>query len=442
MDEATKAETGGERVWTFWVSHALPFSSYVFNRFAEDRGWRMAAGLSYTSLLAIVPLTAIAFSMLAAFPVFENVREQFQDAVFSNLLPQSADAMRTYLDKFVGNTTSLSAVGIVALAGTAVLLLGTIEADLNSLFRVERPRALAARLLVFWAMITLGPLLLGASFSLSTYLFAATEWMGLDVISGPLGALTQFVPTLIIIILLTLFYFTIPNRPVQVLSACAGGVVAGLMFALLRKIFGWYVATFPTYQSIYGALSVIPIFLIWMYLSWAVVLMGAVMTASVSEWRRSGGQPLDVELPAGPRLVVALRVLAMLNVASQAGARVSRRQFLNELGSGEEALDRILKFLRDGKFVDRSERNGWILVRDIDTATLYDLYVALRLGLRDEDIKITANTGWEVQLRERLHELQKAQAGATNVTLKSVLTVPEAVEGGAVTELRPKPGND
>ena len=139
----------------------------------------MAAGLSYTSLLAIVPLTAIAFSMLAAFPVFSGVRDVLQDAVFSNLLPQTADATKDYFNQFIQNTTTLSAVGIVALAATAVLLLGTIEADMNAIFRVVRPRALVPRLLVFWALLTLGPLLLGASFSLSTYFFCS-HTMGRD----------------------------------------------------------------------------------------------------------------------------------------------------------------------------------------------------------------------------------------------------------------------
>ena len=155
------------------------FFSYVGGRFSSDRCLRMAAGLSYTSLLAIVPLTAIAFSMLAAFPVFSGVRDVLQDAVFSNLLPQTADATKDYFNQFIQNTTTLSAVGIVALAATAVLLLGTIEADMNAIFRVVRPRALVPRLLVFWALLTLGPLLLGASFSLSTYFFCS-HTMGRD----------------------------------------------------------------------------------------------------------------------------------------------------------------------------------------------------------------------------------------------------------------------
>lgn len=420
--EDTDRERAAGRGVGFWLTHGRPFGKFVFHRFVEDRGWRMAAGLSYASLLAIVPLMAVAFSMLAAFPVFENVRDQFQDAVFANLLPQSAVTMRAYFDKFIGNTASLSAVGVIALALTSVLLLGAIEADMNILFRVKRARPLASRLLVFWAMITLGPLLLGASFSLSTYLFAATEWMGLDILNGPLGFVTRLVPTLIIIVLLILFYFTVPNRQVQVLSAVAGGVMAGVLFALLRRGFGWYVATFPTYQNIYGALSVIPIFLIWMYLSWTIVLMGAVMTASISEWRSSGGRPFRGDLLSGPRLVVSLRILSMLNAASRSGRRIGRKEFLASLQSGEQAIEHLLQLLRDANFVDRSERAGWVLTRDIGAATLYDLYRALHLGLRDEDVVVSGSDGWEAGLRRRLRKFQDAQKSAAAVSLKSILT--------------------
>ncbi len=402
----------------------LPFLAYVWARFAADRCWRMSAGLSYTSLLAIVPLTAIAFSMLAAFPVFEGVKEQFQGAVFSNLLPQSAEAMEDYFTQFIQNTAGLSAVGIVALAGTAVLLLGAIEADLNAIFRVELPRALLPRLLVFWAMISLGPLLLGASFSLSTYFFAATKLIGVDLLTGPLGFITQSVPTLIIIVLLSVFYLAIPNRPISVRAACIGGLSAGLLFAALRKIFGWYVATFPTYQNIYGALSVVPIFLVWMYLSWTVVLLGAVLTASLGEWQSAGGRPLDREMRAGAKMVVGVRILNLLNQASQTGVTVSRKVLLGTLGGGEEALERVLAMLDEAGFVRRAEKGGWVLSRDLTTATLYDLFIALQLGLDFDDVVIgneKSSEEWRVALSDQLKRLQSAQQLSTDVIIRDLI---------------------
>ncbi len=424
MENSDQAATKGRAESIAHLSYLRPFLVYVWKRFVRDRGWRMAAGLSYTSLLAVVPLSAIAFSMLAAFPVFEGVKEQFQDVLFQNFLPSSAEAMQDYFNTFISNTSGLSAVGIIALAATSVLLLGTIEADLNAIFRVEKPRALVPRLLVFWAMITLGPLLLGASFSLSTYFFAATKWLGVDIFTGPLGLLTQSVPTVIIIVLLSIFYLAIPNRPVALRAACIGGLSAGVLFAGLRHGFGWYVATFPTYQNIYGALSVVPIFLVWMYLSWTVVLLGGVLTASLSDWASAGGKPVGATLHAGPRLIIGLRILDILHEASAVDGTVARNELLGRLGAGEQASDRVLSFLKEAHFVERTEDGGWILSRDLAKATLYDLYQALQLGLRDEDIEQAHESGeetWQGRLASQLDNLKDSQKSALNPAIMEML---------------------
>ena len=397
------------------------FLSYVGGRFSRDRCLRMAAGLSYTSLLAIVPLTAIAFSMLAAFPVFSGVREILQDAVFSNLLPQTADATKDYFNQFIQNTTTLSAVGIVALAATAVLLLGTIEADMNAIFRVARPRALVPRLLVFWALLTLGPLLLGASFSLSTYFFAATQWVGIDTSGGLIAFFGTFLPTIMIILMLTVFFVIIPNRPVSLTAGISGALVAGIGFTILRKIFGWYIVTFPTYQNIYGAMSVVPIFLIWMYLSWLLVLIGAVLTASVSEWQSAGGKPLRGQGSSGIRLVIAVQVLAILYEASRDGVgAVHRSRILRQTGGGGEAVDGILAQLRNSRYVERTAANRWILARDTETVTLFDLYHVLGLGFTDSRM-LRGDEPWRQRLAKRIDAVRDANKDVLGVSLKDVL---------------------
>lgn len=397
------------------------FLSYVGGRFSQDRCLRMAAGLSYTSLLAIVPLTAIAFSMLAAFPVFSDVRGVLQDAMFSNLLPQTADATKDYFNQFIQNTTTLSAVGIVALAATAVLLLGTIEADMNAIFRVARPRALIPRLLVFWALLTLGPLLLGASFSLSTYFFAATQWVGIDTNGGLIAFFGTFLPTIMIIMMLTVFYVIIPNRPVSLTAGISGALVAGIGFTILRKIFGWYIITFPTYQNIYGAMSVIPIFLIWMYLSWLLVLVGAILTASVSEWQSAGGKPLRGQGSSGIRLVIAMQVLAILYESSRDGlGAVHRSRILRETGGGGEAVDGILTQLRRENYVERTAANRWILARDTATVTLFDLYHVLGLGFSDNAL-LHGDEPWRKRLAKRIDDVRDANKDVLGVSLKEVL---------------------
>jgi len=395
------------------------FAGYVFDRFREDRCWRMAAGLGYTSLLALVPLSAIAFAMLAAFPVFEGIRGQFQDALFANLLPQSAEAMREYFNQFIRNTTTLSAVGVIGLAATAVLLLGTIEADLNAIFRVRRPRPLVPRLLVFWAVISLGPLVVGASFSLATYFFVTTKVLHFDGPGGALGFVGTIAPTIIMIFGFIAFYMVIPNRPVAFSSAAVGAVVAGLLFAALRRVFGWYVSAFPTYENVYGALSAVPIFLVWMYLSWTVVLLGAVLTASVNEWHAAGGRPKPLDASFGVRLQIATRLLRALLRASRdvsRGAGLGRRALLSATGISDIALDELLIRLRGHGFIELGANKRWLLVRDLDDATLGDLMIALNMSL-DTDTSDETDS-----LRSHLDSLREAQNTALSVSLREVLS--------------------
>jgi len=414
--EEKELEAGIEVV----LNEAGAFARFVGNRFGEDRCLRMAAGLSYTSLLAVVPLSAIAFSMLAAFPVFSGVREALQEALFANLLPQTADATQHYFNRFVQNTTTLSAVGIVALAATAILLLATIEADMNAIFRVARTRAVAPRILVFWALLTLGPLLLGASFSMSTYFFAATQWIGIDTGGGPAALFGTVLPTLMMIIMLSVFYIIIPNRSVSLTAGLAGGVIAGIGFTVLRKLFGWYIITFPTYQNIYGAMSVVPIFLVWMYLSWLVVLVGAVLTASVSEWQSAGGKPLSSSVGSSMRFVIAVQILASLFNASRNGeGAVHRSRILRTTGGGGEAVDRILIQLRAGNYIERTSSNRWILARDPDTVTLFDLYHALGLGFAEQTV-LRGDEPWGPVLEQRIGDLRQSNRSVLGITLKDV----------------------
>ncbi|MCG8511025.1 MAG: YihY family inner membrane protein [Rhodospirillales bacterium] len=401
------------------------FLTFSLKRFSEDRCLRMAASLSYTSLLAIVPLTAIAFSMLAAFPVFEGIRDEFQTALFSNFLPQSAQAMREYFDQFVANTARLTAVGIVGLAATAVLLLGTIEADLNAIFRVARARAMIPRLLVFWALITLGPILLGASFSLSTYFFALTRWVGVETDGNFFAQFTQYLPTFMVIVALTLCYIIVPNRRVSFKDAVIGGILAGVLFGLLRQGFGLYVSKFPTYQTIYGAVSVIPIFLVWMYMSWAVVLFGAVTTAALGEWR-TGSRKVGKGLRPEDNLIATLHILERLFQASRTGDGLSRQRLLKDTALSGNVLELLLGNLEKHGYADQTAARGWVIVRDLSSVTLYALLKDLDLTIDPE--AETAGIPWKRNLRDRLSAINLSTRSDADVLLRDLL------DGGSAAE--------
>ncbi len=277
-----------EPVARVWLTHGRAFLAYALKRFVDDRCPGIAATLSYTSLLALVPLAAIAFAVLAVFPVFEGVREEIQAFVFNNFVPDTGERLAEHFDAFVDNAGDLTTVGIVGLVVTATMLLATIGSTLNTIFRVARPRRLLSRLFVYAGVIILGPLVLGASVSLATNIPALAKQVGIDAFTGLYGGLGWSVPVLIVVVAFSLLYALVPNRTVPWRDAIAGGMAAGILFLALRWAFAVYLVTFPVYRTIYGALAVVPIFLVWMYLSWAAVLFGAVLTASLAD-RRAGG---------------------------------------------------------------------------------------------------------------------------------------------------------
>ena len=277
-----------EPVARILLKQGLAFFAYASKRFVDDRCPGIAAILSYTSLLALVPLAAIAFAVLAAVPLFEGVREEIQAFVFKNFVPDTGERLVEHFNGFVDNAEDLTTVGIAALVVTAVMMLVTIGSTLNTIFRVARPRRLLSRLFVCSAVIILGPLVLGASVLLATNIPALAEQAGIDSFAGLSGRFGWLVPVLIVVVAFTLLYAVVPDRTVPWRNAIAGGMAAGILFSMLRWAFGVYLDYVPVYRTLYGALSVLPISLIWMYLSWAVILFGAVLTASLADWRADG----------------------------------------------------------------------------------------------------------------------------------------------------------
>jgi membrane protein len=263
----------------------------VERRFRGDDALMMAAALSYTSLLSVVPLLAVGLAILAAFPAFESARIQIQLLLVQNLAPEVGQQVRGAIAGFIGNAGNLTAIGIVGLVVTALLLLVNIEDALNRIFRVTKPRAPMSRLIIYWTMVTLGPLLLGASLSITDWLFGGASDDSIPVLSAVLGLLSLLFHFIMLVALLTLLYSTVPHRVVPFRRALSGALLAGVAIALLRFGFHVYVADLKPYQSVYGALAAVPILLFWAYLVWVAVLVGAELTACLMEEREEGITP-------------------------------------------------------------------------------------------------------------------------------------------------------
>lgn len=394
------------------------FLRYVADRFQRDRAVRMAASLSYTSLLSLVPLMAIALAMLAAFPVFDDIRDQIQIWAFQNFVPAVGEVVQDQVGAFIANAGKLTAAGVVGLAVTAVLLLVTIEDALNAVFRVERERSPLAKLLVYWTVVTLGPLLIGLSLSLQTYLAAASHWA-----VGRTGTalMTMPLPTLLSIVAFTILLMAVPNRRVRFRDAVIGGTVAGLIFAALRGAFGYYVSTADFYTNVYGAVAAVPIFLMWMFMSWTAVLVGAEITAALPE-RRAGFHREDQYARGARYLTVALEVLAMLAEAARHGSGgVSRADLLERTAVAEADLRPVLMKLLATDFIAQTLGKSYVLARDLTVTTLDDLLHAMDQDLA-LDKTIATRSAWRPEVEGRIKSARESSLNALSTPLADMLT--------------------
>jgi membrane protein len=366
---------------------ARGFAFHVLQRYVDDRCPRVAAELSYTTLLSLVPLLAVSLAMLTAFPVFAGVREQIQEFMFDNFVPAAGDVMQKQFANFLDNAGKLTIFGIVALGVTALLLLNTIEAAFNAIWREKRARPLIIRFLTYWAILTLGPLLIGSSIALSSYIFTLTRVIGIEAFTGPMGELLRFLPFVLLTLGLMALYVIMPARPARWRPALAGAVVAALLFEVLKRLFALYVTEFPSYEALYGALAALPLFLVWMYLAWGVVLFGAEVAASIPEWRALKLQrPAPPEMNPPAKLSLALDVLGLLRRAIREGGRrgggkLADSALARDAAVEVEALTPLLAVLAAGGFVAHTTDNRWLLARDLESASLYDLCQVLGFGL-------------------------------------------------------------
>lgn len=355
------------------------FFAYAVRRFLRDRGPGQAAGLSYVSLLAIVPLFAVGLAILAGFPAFEPWRAQMQAFVLDTFLPDTGLDLHEEFATFVDNASRLTAPGLLALAVTALLLMANVNETLNAIWRVAEPRPLALRLIVYWAVLTLGPMLIGASLSVSSYAFAAVQWFDVTAFGGVVG-LSRAISLGLSVLGFALIYFVVPNRAVQPGHALAGGLVAAVLFELLKAGFGLYLRHFPSYQLVYGAVSTVPIFLVWMYLSWVVALFGAEVAAALPEWRAAQARGAGAAGP-GARLALVLSLLARLREASRTGERLKERHLGRRLPATPAEIDATLRALRRSGYVERTLGGRWVLCRDLESVTLGELALSLDLAL-------------------------------------------------------------
>jgi len=372
------------------MSRVKHLAAHVWRHFGEDRLFDEAASLSYTSLLSMVPLLAVVFGVASAFPVFQQWSEQGQTFIFNNFVPDSGDQIQAYLTGFLDSVGSLTLPGTVFLILTALLLMVRIERAFNLIWRVPTARSLRNRVVMYWAVLTLGPLALGAAVALSAQPMFEQVAVGVSTHSNwrALGIFS------LSWLAFSLMFMLVPNRSVHFSHAATGAFVSAVLFGIAKNAFVAFVAN-ASFNVIYGALATIPIFLFWLYIVWIVVLLGASLAASLTTFN---DRKVDWGWPAKWDFLLAYRLVGYLWKAQLSGKVLAVEDLLLSLeGVTEPGLANQLRLLYNAGFVTRNESGGWLLSRDLHSISLLDLYRAGKYYLPvNEKLEIPSESEWDV----------------------------------------------
>ena len=266
--------------WSSTFEITKKYLRYLFKRFKEDRIIVYSGYLSFVTLLSIVPLLAVIFSVFSLFPVFQEWRGEVESFVFKNFVPTLGESIQGYLIRFVENATNMTSLGLVALFLVALLLISSIDHTLNHIWRVRKNRRQLVSFSIYWVVLTLGPVLIGISLLTTSYLFSLTGFED-NTLLAVRKLFLAFLPYLASFSSFLLIYLLVPHTRVHFWSALSGAMIAAILFELSKSAFALYFTHFPVYKEIYGALAIIPLLFVWIFISWVVILVGAQVAASL-----------------------------------------------------------------------------------------------------------------------------------------------------------------
>ena len=320
-------------------------------RFREDRLGLTAGSLTFTTLIALVPLVTVMLAVFTAFPIFGDFQLALEKYFLQALVPENiAKPVMRMLTQFAGQANRLGSLGLLLLGATALALMLTIDRTLNRIWRVRRPRPIGQRVLVYWAALTLGPLALGVSLSLTSYALSLPRGLVRALPGGMAATLSALGFVLLTAVVSGLFKY-VPHTPVLWRHALAGGLFVTVGLEAAKEGLAWYVQAVPTFSALYGAFATVPILLLWVYLVWVIVLLGAVIAAYAPSLQMGLRRP---SASAGARLELALDVLRELAQARQGGARGrSLSELASQLGTDPLRIEPLVETLMDLDWVAR-----------------------------------------------------------------------------------------
>ncbi|ENY1537150.1 YihY family inner membrane protein [Neisseria gonorrhoeae] len=344
------------------------FAWFVIRRFSEERVPQAAASMTFTTLLALVPVLTVMVAVASIFPVFDRWSDSFVSFVNQTIVPQGADMVFDYIDAFRDQANRLTAIGSVMLVVTSLMLIRTIDNAFNRIWRVNTQRPWMMQFLVYWALLTFGPLSLGVGISFmvgsvqdSVLSSGAQQWADALKTAARLAFMT---------LLLWGLYRFVPNRFVPARQAFVGALITAFCLETARFLFTWYMGNFDGYRSIYGAFAAVPFFLLWLNLLWTLILGGAVLTSSLSYWQ---GEAFRRGFDSRGRFDDVLKILLLLDAAQKEGRTLSVQEFRRHINMGYDELGELLEKLARYGYI-YSGRQGWVLKTGADSIELSELF--------------------------------------------------------------------
>lgn len=411
----------------FYHREWFQFLVFLIKRFEQNYCRERAAALTYTTMLAIIPMLTVFLVVLSTIPALVPARIKIQETLYSYLLPESSSTITQYLNDFAEKSTNLTIIGIIFLFFTSIMMLSSIEEAFNKIWHVKHVRGGTIGFMRYWMIISLGPLFLGAIFALPS---AITS---IEILNSNFAGYSidwsiwlKLIMVLLTLMSFTFMYWLIPNRKVPFKNAVYAGAIAGVIFELLKISFGFVMKHFTSYEIVYGAFAAFPVFLLWIYLSWNVVLLGVEISYALTMFRHS-------KTPPRHPLLSLLYILHLFYMRQKVGLTVSEAEMMSLLGKKEvEDWPDFVNILQQQSMIRKTDTGDYVLCRNLDQVDFWTFYQGLPFPLpRREDLQnchLTTQTGdeWNLLILPYLSKTDAHLEQYFSVPISKLLDVPFA----------------
>jgi len=407
----------------FFKSQWFQFLVFLVSRFERNHCRDRAAALTYTTILSLIPMLTVFLVVLSSIPALALARSKIQDTLYSYLLPESSTVVTQYLNDFSDKSYNLTVIGIIFLFITSMMMLSSIEEAFNKIWQVKNLRGGAIGLMRYWMVISLGPLFMGGGFALSSAI-TSIEFLNSNIAGYSIdwSVWLKLASLGLTLFGFTFMYWMIPNRKVPFRNAALAGMSAGVLFELLKKVFGFVMQHFTSYELVYGAFAAFPIFLFWIYLSWNIVLLGVETSYALTMFRHS-------DRPPRHPILSILYILHLFYNRQKTGCVVTEAEMMSLLGKKEvEDWSEFTNILQEQSIINKTDQGDYVLSRNLDQVDFWTFYQTLPYPLpRIEDLRncnansTTLNDEWSMLIVPYLSESEAYLAKHLSIPLSQLL---------------------